>query len=306
MSYKAPFQVVVREKPFNLSREQITFESGNLFEQTYLLKSPGGLSGNNNILKVDRHPGSFSIIVDYLSGYDIFPLSDEECFKAGMDRDRLLRYLVSDAIYYSLPVLGDRTKKEIIRLRAEEIRTGKQNTEAAMEVAKLQMEVEKLRLDVERANLKDKLEHEIKIIQLQHEHAKYFKRLDMLIERSRAIKDVDITTAILSPANSPAFAAVSQYVFIVKFVTKPAPAAHRTPPIKVNSSTTFNPVSKRCSSSPLDHSDGPKAGIHPLRPSIETCSGLFSAISIWPATTYCAQGVMFEHVLTVSSKHSVC
>lgn len=209
MSYKAPFQIVVREKAFNLSREQITFEAGNLLEQTYLLKSPGGLSGSNNILKVDRHPGSFAVIVDYLSGYDIFPLSDEECFKAGMDRDRLLRYLVSDAIYYNLPVLGDRTKKEMIRLRAEEIKCNKHNTEMATEVAKVQAEVEKSRLDVERSNLKDKLEHELKVIQLQHENAKYMKKLEMLMERSRAIKDVEITTATLSPATSPTFAPVS-------------------------------------------------------------------------------------------------
>lgn len=208
MSYKAPFQVVVREKVFNLSREQITYEPGNLFEATYLLKSPGSMSGSNNILKVDRHPGSFNVIVDYLSGYDIFPLSDEECFKAGMDRDRLLRYLVSDAVYYSLPVLGDRTKKEMIRLRAEEIKAGKQNTEASTEIAKIHSEVEKLRLDVERANLKDKLDHEIKVLQLKHEHAKYFKRLEMLVERSHSIKDIEITTTTLSPA-SPAFAAVS-------------------------------------------------------------------------------------------------
>lgn len=209
MSYKAPFQVVVRDKAFNLSREQITFESGNLIEQTYLLKSPGGMSGNNSILKVDRHPGSFAIIVDYLSGYDIFPLSDEECFKAGMDRDRLLRYLVSDAIYYQLPVLGDRTKKEQIRLRAEEIKCYKHNAESATEVAKLQMEVEKLRLDMERANVKDKLEHELKVIQLQHDHAKYLKKLEMLMERSRTIKDVEITTATLSPTvASPAFTPV--------------------------------------------------------------------------------------------------
>lgn len=169
MSYKPPFQVVVRDKVFNLSREQITFEAGNLFETTYLLKSPGGMSGSNNILKVDRHPGSFNVIVDHLSGYDIFSLSDEECFKAGMDRDRLLRYLISDVIYYSLPILGDRTKKEMIRLRAEEIKSGKQNTEAATEIAKIQSEVDKLRMDVERANVKDKLENEIKVLQLQHE-----------------------------------------------------------------------------------------------------------------------------------------
>lgn len=208
MSYKAPFQVVVRDKVFNLSREQISFESGNLFETTYLLKSPGGMSGNNNILKVDRHPGSFNVVVDHLSGYDIFPLSDEECFKAGMDRDRLLRYLVSDAIFYSLPVLGDRAKKEMIRLRAEEIKSAKQNAEAATEVAKIQSEVDKLRIDAERAHVKDRLEQEIKVLQLQHEHAKYFKRLGMLMDRSRAIKDVDITTAALSPASS-AFATVS-------------------------------------------------------------------------------------------------
>lgn len=209
MSYKAPFQVVVRDKAFNLSRDQFTFEPGNLFETTYLLKSPGGVSGSNNILKVDRHPGSFHLIVDYLSGYDIFPVSDEECFKAGLDRERLLRYLVSDAICYSLPNLGDRTKKEIIRLRAEEIKSGKVKTDTALEIAKMHSEVERLRIESERASVKDKLDHEIKLLELQHEHTKYFKRLAILMERGRAIKDIEITTSVLSPAASPLFAPVS-------------------------------------------------------------------------------------------------
>jgi hypothetical protein len=204
MSYKQPYQVAVRDKIFTLSREQITFEAGNAFEQFYLLKSPGSLAGNNNVYKSDRHPGSFAIIVDHLSGYDVLPLSDEECYKAGMDRDRLLRYLASDALFYYLPSLAEKTKKEMIRLRAEEIKASKQISETQTEIAKLQAESEKLKLEKEQENLKAAQEHEMKILELQHMHARYFKRLELLVERARTMKDtmkdLDYTPTSASPA----------------------------------------------------------------------------------------------------------
>ena len=51
---------------------------------------------------LDRHPGTFPLILDHLSGYPVLPLDARIAADAGLDAGRLERYLKADADYYGL------------------------------------------------------------------------------------------------------------------------------------------------------------------------------------------------------------
>ena len=105
------FTVYLRGGSFTLSRSQILFVPGNLFDKSFL----GDFTeAQSKVLHLDRHPTTFPVILDYLSGYDVFPLADEEWTSSSYDKEKYLRYLANDAEYYGLDV--SRTRQAITHL----------------------------------------------------------------------------------------------------------------------------------------------------------------------------------------------
>jgi hypothetical protein len=95
------YTVVARGVSFTLSKAQISFDSPNFFTAAFL----GGFSeAESRSVSIDTHPELFEIIVDYLSGYDVFPLS-EDALPRRMDLTRATRYLAKDADYLGLSKL---------------------------------------------------------------------------------------------------------------------------------------------------------------------------------------------------------
>ncbi|KDQ62296.1 hypothetical protein JAAARDRAFT_455288 [Jaapia argillacea MUCL 33604] len=91
MSGSKCFTVIVRGQEFKLSKGQIEFDTvPNLFSSCYL-----------GPITLDRNPQLFAIIVEYLSGYDVLPLS-ERALPPTMDTKTALRNLLIDAEFYGL------------------------------------------------------------------------------------------------------------------------------------------------------------------------------------------------------------
>lgn len=120
-----PFTIIVRGKTFILTRDQIQFDSPNLFTIAFLddIYSEN-LSGR---LRLDsRSPELFEVIVEYLSGYPILPVKDPA-------------KLLADSKYYgldglrdvlSLPTVGPSlTSRHSIRrvVRLEDVVSGRAN-----------------------------------------------------------------------------------------------------------------------------------------------------------------------------------
>ena len=92
------YTVVVRGERFELYQDQITFDSPNYFTACFLsdfAESAG------HTLKLSRNPTLFSIIVEYLSGYPILPLS-VQAIPSSMDMASAHRYLLADAEFFGL------------------------------------------------------------------------------------------------------------------------------------------------------------------------------------------------------------
>jgi hypothetical protein len=87
------YTVIVRGQPFHLSKAQISFDSPNLFTDSFLGDFAEASSHN---MKLDSNPDIFSLIVEYLSGYPILPL-DEAMVPRQMSVQSATRYLVKDA-----------------------------------------------------------------------------------------------------------------------------------------------------------------------------------------------------------------
>ena len=96
---KNTFEVIVRGQSFTLTRGQIESEPGCLFEKALLGEFAEANAGK---LVRDRHPATFALIVDHLSGYDVLPIDPTAAAQAQVDASRLLRYLQADADYYGL------------------------------------------------------------------------------------------------------------------------------------------------------------------------------------------------------------
>ena len=94
---RAPnFLVRVRERDFKLSQEQIAFDEPNLFTETFRdAKQPPSL------LLLHRSPELFAIVVEYLSGYEIIPLS-ERALPPTMTPHVAMLNLIRDAEFYGL------------------------------------------------------------------------------------------------------------------------------------------------------------------------------------------------------------
>jgi hypothetical protein len=83
---------------FSLSKTQIEFDSPNRFTDYFLGTNARGI-------ELFRNPDLFMLILDYLSGYTILPISDNALPR--MSRENALRNLRVDAEYYRLKGLID-------------------------------------------------------------------------------------------------------------------------------------------------------------------------------------------------------
>ncbi|EPQ54438.1 hypothetical protein GLOTRDRAFT_139027 [Gloeophyllum trabeum ATCC 11539] len=89
------YTVIVRDQEFRLSKRQIEFDSPNFFTSCFL----GSFQeSSSKSVTLDRNPQLFAIILEYLSGYEILPLS--ACDK--MDVAYVTRNLLVDADFYGL------------------------------------------------------------------------------------------------------------------------------------------------------------------------------------------------------------
>lgn len=94
------YTVIVRDEVFTLYKTQIEFDAPNYFTALFLGDFAEGAS-NTTTLTLDRNPALFSILVEYMSGYHILPLSERALPKT-MNARTALRNLVEDAAFYGL------------------------------------------------------------------------------------------------------------------------------------------------------------------------------------------------------------
>ncbi|KAG9120754.1 hypothetical protein FRC07_003624 [Ceratobasidium sp. 392] len=94
------YTVILRDTSFHLDRSQIEFDSPNYFTACFL----GSFSeSNGREIRLFRDPALFSLIINYLSGYTIFPLREVN----GMAPETVLENLLADALFYGLEDLVD-------------------------------------------------------------------------------------------------------------------------------------------------------------------------------------------------------
>ncbi|CAE6481247.1 unnamed protein product, partial [Rhizoctonia solani] len=91
----AELTVILKGGPYLLLEDQISFDAPNLFTKfinEHLENVP---------MRLSRNPDIFSIIVEYLCGYKIFPLR-KELLPPGMSHEMTMENLRVDARYYGL------------------------------------------------------------------------------------------------------------------------------------------------------------------------------------------------------------
>ncbi|CAE6513434.1 unnamed protein product [Rhizoctonia solani] len=98
MPLEEMYQVVVEGEVFRLTRSQIEFDSPNYFTTSLL----GDFrESDTRRLDIPRHPGLFKIIMRYLSGYEVLPLS-YSLIPKDMSSQAALANLRVDADFYQL------------------------------------------------------------------------------------------------------------------------------------------------------------------------------------------------------------
>ncbi|TFK84491.1 hypothetical protein K466DRAFT_496484 [Polyporus arcularius HHB13444] len=97
------YTVVLRGEAFQLSHSQIYFDSPNYLTTCF---SSGFAESRNRTLRLDRSPALFAIIVDYLSGYTVLPISPR-AIPPTMTEATALDNLLADARFYDLQGLQD-------------------------------------------------------------------------------------------------------------------------------------------------------------------------------------------------------
>lgn len=96
------YTVVMRGEEFQLTYDQISFDSPNFFTACF---TSGFAESKDRVLKLSRNPVVFSLIVEYLSGYPILPLTSE-FIPQGISIAMARRFLVTDAEFYGLQRLS--------------------------------------------------------------------------------------------------------------------------------------------------------------------------------------------------------
>jgi hypothetical protein len=95
------YKVIVRSDEFVLSRNQVEFDSPNFFTGCFL---SGLAESHTHEVHIDRNPALFAIIVEYLSGYTVLPLS-AACIPPTMSVELAIRNLAEDSLFYGLTKL---------------------------------------------------------------------------------------------------------------------------------------------------------------------------------------------------------
>lgn len=81
------YTVIVRGETFTLSEAQIRAAPGSLFERSLL----GDFAeGQSRTLRLDRTAHVFRMVVDHLSGYDVFPVAGEDLAASGLGHTKFL------------------------------------------------------------------------------------------------------------------------------------------------------------------------------------------------------------------------
>ncbi|PIL26305.1 hypothetical protein GSI_12061 [Ganoderma sinense ZZ0214-1] len=96
------YTILVRGEQFQLSRNQIDFDSPNFFSTCF---SSGFTESAKRTVTLDRNPALFALIVEYLSGYPILPLSAQAAPPL-MSLAMARRCLLADAQFYGLQKLA--------------------------------------------------------------------------------------------------------------------------------------------------------------------------------------------------------
>lgn len=98
MTQNDQYIIVVRDTRYVLSKSQIEFDSPNYFTRYFLDETE---EAEPRTLELSRDPDLFRIILDYLSGYSIFPLSDKH-LPPHSPSQTILQNLLADAAFYDL------------------------------------------------------------------------------------------------------------------------------------------------------------------------------------------------------------
>lgn len=112
------YTIIVKDKTFLLTKEQIQFDSPNYFTTYFLGEFKEGNEGKQT-LSFQRHPVLFELIVDYLTGYDIFPLpgadssTSQSTLIPTMSPLALLNNLKKDALFYGLDGLCEQVDEQL-------------------------------------------------------------------------------------------------------------------------------------------------------------------------------------------------
>ncbi|KAI0742415.1 hypothetical protein C8Q80DRAFT_906167 [Daedaleopsis nitida] len=94
------YAIIVRGEEFRLTHEQISSDAPNYFTDCFS-ESSGFQEAKDRVVRLDRNPALFALIVEYLSGYPILPLTADS-LPPGMGLTMANRCLLADAQYYNL------------------------------------------------------------------------------------------------------------------------------------------------------------------------------------------------------------
>jgi hypothetical protein len=95
MTQSELYKVILRDQVFVLDRSQVEFDSPNYFTACFL----GSFSESHvREIRLSRDPALFTMIINYLSGYTIFPVQPTP----GMSEEATLENLLRDALFYGL------------------------------------------------------------------------------------------------------------------------------------------------------------------------------------------------------------
>lgn len=92
------FTVTLRGQRFTIYRDQIEFDAPNYFTALFLGDFQEAQSRS---VSLSRNPDLFRIIIEYLSGYTVLPLSPS-MIPSSMTKDTVLENLLRDGEFYQL------------------------------------------------------------------------------------------------------------------------------------------------------------------------------------------------------------
>lgn len=92
------YTVILRDEEFTLRKGQLEFDAPNYFTALFL----GDFAESSTTsVTLDRNPDLFALIVEYMSGYHILPISTRALPRTMDERSAMLN-LIEDAAFYGL------------------------------------------------------------------------------------------------------------------------------------------------------------------------------------------------------------